>query len=189
MLREAVAIVEANTPMDILEATCDVEEKLAAAGMQVSDRRSMIQDTLVAAHALLNGREVATLQDLFVLEHSCWDKHEDRPKVWKIIAERCDAPMLQARTLFDALIAESEDVDMTQADKASHTHKELSTARAALNKTLAQCKREINAVPGIDVESAEVSKMLIKLDSLRKNLGRAIAKLDWNVTKSVSAVG
>lgn len=171
-LRDQVTVSDS-----IMELQCDIEEALRTAGFVISDRRSMAQIKLLRASAVLAGRDHVIPSDMFVLADSLWDKHEDRPTVWKIIAQHIDQGMLRARALYDAVLVEFDKVDLKAKDNVHDVSRPASKARAALSARIKQARREIQNDPEIE-DSEQVDKILNKLRALHGQVARAIRTLD-----------
>lgn len=60
--------------------------RLRAAGMEVSDRRAVKLQRVIAASALMCGRQVARISDLWVLRH-IWDREEQREMLAAMVHE------------------------------------------------------------------------------------------------------
>jgi MoxR-like ATPase len=71
---------------DVRASIVDLVGRLRRAGIQVSDRRAVKMQRLVAASALLCGRDWATLSDLWVFRY-IWDKLEQREALATIVDE------------------------------------------------------------------------------------------------------
>jgi len=74
----------------------DVVHTLRNAGIRVSDRRAVKLQSLIAASALISGRNSAMLNDLWVLKH-IWDTEEQIELLEGLVNNViCDAPQEQA---------------------------------------------------------------------------------------------
>jgi len=80
-LQRLISVVELH---DIRPAYIDVIEKLRNAGVQVSDRRAVKLQRIIAASALLSHRRKAYVSDMWVLRY-IWDTHEQREIIAAIV--------------------------------------------------------------------------------------------------------
>lgn len=78
---------ELTSTVDLLEvrpAYIDLIHKMRNAGLQVSDRRAVKLQRMIAASALICKREKAILSDLWILKH-IWDTEEQREIIANIV--------------------------------------------------------------------------------------------------------
>ena len=74
----------------LFRSIVDLVGRLRRAGIQVSDRRAVKMQRLVAASTLLCGRSIACLSDLWVFRY-IWDKLEQREALATIVDEMLKA--------------------------------------------------------------------------------------------------
>ena len=179
LVQEAARAVE--VPDSILSQLLDIEEALRAEGYTVSDRRAMKQLDLLKAQAALHGRAKVEADDLFILADSLWDKHEDRTLVWRCVAKVINSGLLAARTLFDSVVLEFNDINLTDSDAAGS--QEYRKARAGMIARINDCSDEISTI-ATSQPSDQIHDLLVKLAGMKKKVGRAIAKYDMRVRLS-----
>ena len=75
--------------LPVREAFVELVERLRKAGIEVSDRRAVKLQRLIAASALLCGRQVAQRTDLWVLRY-IWDTEEQREVLAALVQETLD---------------------------------------------------------------------------------------------------
>ena len=139
-------------------------------GTPVSDRRWRWCKTLIRAHAVLHGREVATNADLLVLQHALWERHEQKPDVMECIAEIA-APglVLISRTLAGAI----EEYD--KVDIASATNHQLYQILSVLDIAAAEIKQHCQSNDALRGNS-EVQAAMDKVKAMHSSVARAHAR-------------
>lgn len=156
VLQDAVKSV--TVPNDVLEALCDVADKLAKDnGITVSDRRLRQCVRLVQAHAALNGRDVATVRDLLVLADSVWHRHEDRPAVLATVMAVA-APKLAAATKL--------------ADSAREVYDSVKDVSSTGASALQRIKAIEAELVNLGMNDSDVSACHEQVTELRKALAR-----------------
>ncbi len=83
-VRELQTFIGSIDLEDIQEAYLDLIQKLRNAGVQVSDRRAVKLQRLIAASALLCKRKKAIISDMWVLRY-IWDTEEQREVIASIV--------------------------------------------------------------------------------------------------------
>ena len=161
-----------QVPKNVLEVLLDIRDELAGVGIECSDRRWKQVLKLVQAKAVLEAREVAAVRDLMVLADSVWDKHEDRPQVYGIVAAVCAPELHEATMLLDAAIQCRAEVDLKDP-----------SAKAERRKAITQIGmivKELNDLGGTS-KDAEIAEMMMKVSRMKADIARAVAKLDLRV--------
>jgi len=98
----------------IIDAVCEIRERLKKEGVIPSDRRFKEAVSTIQAHAWLNGRSVATEDDLGVLRHVLWDEPTHIGTVERVILEVSNPLQRKADELFDAIQSAMKNVDEQQ---------------------------------------------------------------------------
>lgn len=86
----------------VLGALVDVEEELAKEGLKTSTRTLAEQVDILRAHAVLEGRDEVTEDDLTVIEDMVWREPADRSKVSRIVGTKANPLTAEAVRLLDA---------------------------------------------------------------------------------------
>lgn len=160
-LRGARELVQ--VPDDVLDAVMDLRDRLMARGITASDRRWRKCMKLVRAAAVLDGRLVATVNDILPLTWALWEDRESIPAVHGAVAE-VRPHYAEALRLLDAATEEYGKVDF-KADKAT---REGTEAMARANQALKAITERLAALPDDD-----------DIESVRERVGsrqRQIAK-------------
>ena len=114
VLRDAVDEVE--VPEVVVDAVLDLGDRLATKhGIVASDRRWRKCMKLVRAHAVLEGRSVATTSDLLVLSAALWDEPEQRASIVGEVAAAVSPSLSEVVALFDAAAEAMSGVDVRTA--------------------------------------------------------------------------
>lgn len=92
-LQTIVKLVDLSS---VQAAYIEIIHKLRTAGLQVSDRRAVKLQRVIAASALLCNRQQAILSDLWVLKH-IWDTEEQREVIASIVNAVISADAASAR--------------------------------------------------------------------------------------------
>ncbi|NRA04359.1 MAG: AAA family ATPase [Myxococcales bacterium] len=115
-LRTQTAAVNVDA---VIDAVLDLREKLAMDHeIVVSDRRWCKAIKLIKGHALLNGRAVATREDLDILSDCLWDEPDQRASVDAAITKLIDPDISKARKALDLATAEYRKVDFAAKGQA-----------------------------------------------------------------------
>jgi len=101
IVAEQAAAAAVTIPSDVHTAIVDLRYRIRDAGLSVSDRRWRQIVALVRAAAHLEGRTVATCEDLECLEDVLWAKPDQRTEVARIIQEVSNPAGAEAVKLLD----------------------------------------------------------------------------------------
>lgn len=175
-LREACRNV--LIPEAVIDAVLDIRDDLARKGIEASDRRWRSMLKLVRATAALDYRTEANLTDVLVLADSLWDKHEERPVIYSVVAERCAPAIGEAQRILDGMVAEFSAVDVTEQDHGGATRGK--EGRKRLIGIANQAVREIQALQGAD-ECEAIQEMYTKVKAMKRVVARAAAQMDHRV--------
>lgn len=107
-------------PDDVLDALLAARDALAQEhGIHASDRRWRKAMKLVRAVAAIDGRQVATRDDLLVLVDALWRRPEDRPAIYGAIAKVVAPDLAEALRLLDAATELYGEIKPKLADASS----------------------------------------------------------------------
>lgn len=108
-------VARANVGVDdIIEPLLDLRDTLAERhSIVASDRRWGKIIKFIQANAVLDGRDVATVNDFFPLADCLWDKPEDRSTIFTAIAELVSPDLSKAIELRDAAAEMFIGLDLT----------------------------------------------------------------------------
>jgi MoxR-like ATPase len=135
-------------PDDVIDMVLQIKSELATSkGITASDRRWRKIVKLVRAHAVLEGRNVATVRDLRIAAHALWDDPDNRGTVAGLIYARVNPNHGKATRYLDAAQELRESVDLNTANVA---------VLGDLNEKLQQNLDEITALGLDDPDVAEV---------------------------------
>lgn len=143
-LRALRAQVDLSAIVDLI---VDIRRQLATEhGIQPSDRRYVKCMKLVAAQAVLDGRDYAVAEDLLVLADALWNKPEDRPAVYNVIANNASPDMAAALRFVDAAQEMYDKVNF-QEQEAGKFLTSGGSANGELLKIMAEIKKLDQSLP------------------------------------------
>jgi len=123
-------------PEKVVEAILDLHDCISKdVGIYVSDRRLRKMLKLVKAHAALNGRDVAVLQDLLILTDAIWQKPEDRPAINAVVCKIAAPEAAEALRYLDAAneqVAKLPPASLENIQARAKTNQELGKIIASL---------------------------------------------------------
>jgi len=160
-----------NISEDLIEIMLDVWETLEVKhGISLSDRRWAQCLAAVKAHAVLEGRTVAIARDLMVLTRVMWNKHDERPSVYAAVSQHACPGLVKVAKVLDGVTGRYAEVDL-KAPGVDHLGALLQVVRMGTD--------EIERIAGagdISVDDYEYKNAEAKLNSMKKEVGRAIAR-------------
>ncbi|MCO6046616.1 AAA family ATPase [Aeoliella sp. ICT_H6.2] len=127
--------------------------KLRSAGVNISDRRAVKLQRLMAASALLCGRLEANLTDMWVLRY-IWDTEDEQELLASLVSQALDASSDQERAVGHprSLVSDAPDVEQLEADLsraatmlASADASDRSVLRDRLTLLTARCQWVVDA--------------------------------------------
>lgn len=127
--------------------------KLRSAGVNISDRRAVKLQRLMAASALLCGRLEANLTDMWVLRY-IWDTEDEQELLASLVSQALDASSDQERAVGHprSLVSDAPDVEQLEADLsraatmlASADSSDRSVLRDRLTLLTARCQWVVDA--------------------------------------------
>jgi MoxR-like ATPase len=154
-------------PDDVMDAMLDLRDALAReVGIEVSDRRMRKMLKLVRAHAALEGRTIASTDDLLILTDALWRKPDERAAVHGQVVKTVAPALAEALKLLDAAAEAFGKVDLKKV-AGPDAVRELSRVNGEL-KTIASTIRGLS-------DSPRVAEIAGKVDAMTQEIGRAIA--------------
>jgi MoxR-like ATPase len=153
-------------PKPVREAIVNVRRALKEAGFTVSDRRFKRALKLVQAVAHMDGRTVADVDDLDILEHVLWRKPDERVQVAKILGKTVSPHAAAAVECVDAA---------QQAFQRFETITDVATdiAQAAeINTDLKEIGARLDALPA----SKKVNEAKARVAAYRQTVSTAVRK-------------
>ena len=151
----------------IVEAALDLGEDMAEAGLEISDRRWRKLMKLVQASALLNGRTVATTEDLMPLADAVWDDPQDYAKVYGLVAKVVSPDLQKALVLLDAA---TELYQKSGCAKSDLTNGEALAQAASTNRELQNICEQMENLD----QSGQVVDAAQKVRRMHDSLGRRL---------------
>lgn len=139
------------------------------AGLQISDRAVMQAKTIMAASAVLNGRDVAAFEDVELLEHVLWREPKDKTAVKAIVGRvvnplkaRANELIDQAATVYDGLRPLFNQAATTESKKKAME------ASAKLTNVMDDIRTEQANNPGANL--TPLDKALERVEVLSENV-------------------
>tara|TARA_Y100000034_G_C6674891_1_gene296472 strand:- start:8 stop:661 length:654 start_codon:yes stop_codon:yes gene_type:complete len=169
LLQEVTASVE--IPEDVVETALDIWEALEAQhGIKLSDRRWAQCLAAIKAHAVLEGRTVASSQDLLVLTRVMWNRHEERAAVYAAVTEYACPGLVRVAKIVDGVTERYAQADLKQpgVDHLAGVLAAIKLGQKELEKIA-----DTGDLEGVDYE---YQKACSKLDAMYNEVGRAIAR-------------
>lgn len=160
-------------PDDVRVAIVDLRYKARDAGYKVSDRRWRQCVALVRASAHLEGRTVASVDDLECLEDVLWRAPEERVAVAKLIQEISNPDGAKA---VQALDEAREIFGRLPAIKADCSAAERTQALGAVSQAVTDIKALTNRVEGLS-KGRKVNEAVAEIARIRKETSKAAARL------------
>lgn len=158
-------------PESVIETMLDIWDSLEIkSGLKLSDRRWAQCLAAVKAHAVLEGRTIATDRDLMVLTRVMWNRHEDRPVVYEAVANHACPGIVKVAKVMDGVTQRYRDCDL-KAPGVDH----LGAVLQVIKMGQAELER-IAASSAIDLNDYEYKVAVGKLVAMQKSVSRAIAK-------------
>lgn len=168
LAREAVAQVV--LPEEVQEALLDLHDALGKElGLYVSDRRLRKMKKLIQAAAAIEGRAVATLDDMLILTDSIWQKPDERPAVHAQVCKISAPALAEALKLLDAAIelaATTPETGLANVQKLAELNTKLGTILATV-QGLGDNHRILAVVEKIKLMKEDVARKVT--NSLRPN--------------------
>ncbi len=147
--REAADLV--TIPETVEDALLDLHDALGTElGLYVSDRRVCKLQKLVQAHAALEGRSVATLDDLLVLTDAIWTQPNERPGVHALVCKAVAPALADALRVYDAaveLMANVPESGLAHVQKLAEANQALADMVKAI-KAMADGSERVLAIAG-----------------------------------------
>lgn len=170
-VEEARAAADAViVPDAVTDALLDIHDAISKdVGIYVSDRRLRKMLKLIKAHAALNGRTVAALQDLLVLTDAIWQKPEDRPAINAVVCKIAAPEAAEALKYLDAateLIANLPAAALENVAARARANQELGKLLTSL-KNLGDSPMVVDATAKVDRMHQELLR-----DNMRLMAGR-----------------
>lgn len=163
---EHAAAMRVTFPTDVQEAVVNIRRAIKEAGFSVSDRRFKRALKLVQAVAHMDGRTVADVDDLDILEHVLWRKPDERVKVATILAKTVSPHAAAAVECTDAAVQAFK-----QFETITDAAKEIARV-AEINTDLREIAARLDALPS----SKKVDAAKVKIDGFRKTVSRSVSK-------------
>jgi MoxR-like ATPase len=153
-----------GTPLNLVQVVVrKLKRALEADGLVVSDRRWRKAMKVVQAHAVLNGRSVATLADLAPLAHSRRDEVDDVQKVASHVERLANADLATARSLHAVCVQQVQSVPVNESDDAAW-----SGAAAQASRKITATIGEMRKLP----HSQEIAALVVKCEGYVEALRR-----------------
>ena len=169
LLQEVTEAVE--IPEDVVEVALDIWEALETQhGIKLSDRRWAQCLAAIKAHAVLEGRTVASSQDLMVLTRVMWNRHEERPSVYAAVTEHACPGLVRVAKIVDGVTERYAQADLKQpgVDHLAGVLAAIKLGQKELEKIA-----DTGDLEGVDYE---YQKACSKLGAMYNEVGRAIAR-------------
>lgn len=152
-----VEVPAVEVPDSVIDALVAIREELAEESIFPSDRRLKQSGALIQSKTWLEGRQVATEDDLVAVRHSLWDRQEQRQKVASIVLSHTGPVTRMALTLMQALA--EIDSDLQKLDGESRDDR-------------------ANAGGGFQYSLGEMRKQLTRAREAAETSGHDTARLD-----------
>lgn len=138
------------------------------AGLQLSDRACVQAKAIMAASAVLNGRDVAAFEDIELLEHVLWREPKDKTAVKALVGKVVNPLKARANELIDqaAGVYDSLRPLFSQAATKESKTKAMEVS-AKLTNVMDDIREEIAKNPGANITPLE--KALARVEVLSEN--------------------
>ncbi len=156
------ATVQVVVPADVEDAVLDLVDAVASElGMYVSDRRLRKMVKLVQASAALDGRAVATLEDVLALTDSLWQKPEERPAVHALVCRVVAPALAEALKVLDAateLLGNVPEAGLANVQKLAEANTQLGQMVATVKGMANGSARVLDVAAKIEVMADDVAR-------------------------------
>lgn len=163
-LREAAAQVD---PSPIVSEITALRRELSEAGISVSDRRYAKAVPLMAAAAVMQGRDTLASEDLELLSDVLWSEPAQRKTVAKAVMERANPQLGRAQDLAD----EAEEI---HADALTASEESSTDAGTEANKKLKNVQSRLldlkSEAAGAGRSSARIDELLTRVGSMNQEV-------------------
>jgi MoxR-like ATPase len=148
-------------PSDVLEALKSLRDALKEEGITPSDRRFVEALKVIKATAWMNGRDVADIDDMKLLQHVMWYDLTQQKIVKKAVLDLANPIDKESYEQLELLEGLSTELDA--AVKNSQTQKELSRQAVEIHGKLQTVKARMEDLKGRAEESGRKSETLEQL--------------------------
>ena len=147
---EVVALSD-STPSDVEEALFNLRSVLASEGVEVSDRRWVNAQEILAAWAYLNGDTVIDALHFDILKHCLWRDEREFQKIASIVTKVSSPALADATEIFDAIMEQVTGLPAT-GDIKSEAGAVISEVKKGI-KALERKKEEASDAVGQRIDS------------------------------------
>lgn len=175
--RKETAAVDASP---VLAAMEELWRKLERERIHLSPRRYYSLVSIIKANAYLEGRSVASQEDLMILRHAVWEDPEQIPEVTAMVLSVAKPEVKEAQDIIDDLtkavtnaISAAEKTDYRTAPENEKDH-----ATGLAQEAIAKTYRAQNKLLTLYTQAEEASRdhtaiqdFLIKVSDMRKEVG------------------
>lgn len=152
-LQEAQKLVgEVEIPTLIYNTLCDLREKLIAKNIEVTDRRFSETLPIIQATAFMNGRVVADIRDLRLLQHVLWSRAEQMNDVGQEVIHLSNPIDQKADEILKNLVHAMAKVDEEVSNKDATSGRALAKITVEAHGKLKRATEEYEA---LKVEAVE----------------------------------
>lgn len=170
-MHNRVPIVKANTDPEIWAKKREIVKRLRAEGVTISDRRYKKANQAVAAHALYEGRDRCTVDDLAILLYVFGESDEHAITVRKAVTEIANPVRLQVVSKLDEAVVLHRDLFEKIEKATDQAEKQLvmQTAISVLEK-IGVIVDELEDITKRDLNNAAAAKALDQAERLQQDV-------------------
>jgi MoxR-like ATPase len=165
---EQAACARVEVPHAVVQAARDIANALKKAGHVISDRRWKRSMKLVQARAYLDGRMVAELDDLDILEHALWREPNTRAGIARVIqghispdGTRITELYDEAKDLFEKLSSDAKGAKRVALGELGGCSDSLEKLLSDLGK-LSEGRKQREAVKAVNAYLEECTRLIAK---------------------------
>lgn len=170
LLRRQAALVQVPTVID--ERIEEIIDALLTEGVVVSDRRDVRLDTIIQAHALMDGRQQVNEGDLSVLKHCLWNQPTEIKTVQRIVLSIANPMENKAIELLDQA-TEIRDNAVKVADGAAGAE-----ANSKLKKLVVAIDELVKQAQSQGAPTAKIVEAKAKIQGFNKEVIKVCLGLD-----------
>lgn len=165
---------EIEMPIDILSTLSDLRDKLMKEQIEVTDRRFAETLPIIQATAFMNGRLVADINDMRLLQHVLWSRQEDMKSVASEVLHLANPIDQKAEEILDNLTKTMTKVDEETSNKDATSGRAIAKitieAHGKLKRATEECQGLRAQVETSGRESEGVDRLEAKIGEIRAQL-------------------
>ena len=153
-------------PESVIDAFDSIRDRLAIEhGVEVSDRRWVQSQKIVRAYAALNGAHgIAETRHLMVLADSLWDRAEQRPAIYTVVAEHAAPHLVKTARLLDGVTERYAGIILEDAPQDD------------LNSLLKMQKMALSEMEAMGSQELEIQLAAEKVKGMHREVSREMSR-------------